>query len=214
MKRCTLTLTAVGLLWLATTAIKPDQGSKAATRYAHVATHPGLEGLSSLLYFALAALVAIAAVFIYADRGSGRGAGAIGIGAILTGITSTWFMGSYSAFGMLVTQVVQEKVPAAVAYKLIDGEATPWQRFYDLSLLALLVGPAVLAYGVSRAGRTNWLPLTLWLVGFVVAAASEFVSLPGELVGLAISAVALTLIGRAIDAQATLPVARHQLLAV
>jgi hypothetical protein len=213
MKRSTLTLTAVGLVWLVATVTKPDRGSKPAARYAHVAAHPGLEGLSALVYFALAALVVVAAIFVHADRGTGPGAGAIGVGAILTGITSTWFMGSYSAFGMLFTQAVQEKIPSAVAYKLIGGEASPWQHFYDLSLLALLVGPAVLAYGAHRAGKTSWLPLILWLVGFVVFGASEFVSLPGEILGLVTITAALALIGRAVDARTTQSLDQHPTLA-
>ena len=76
----------------------------------------------------------------------------------------------------------------------------------------------LLALGLRRAGLAGWLPLVAWVVGIGAFLATEFTIKAGEIAGIGLAAVALTLIGWSsasgripafdVDTMALLPTAR------
>jgi hypothetical protein len=199
MSRCTATLAGTGLLWTLAITLQPDAGSTPRQRWDHIAAHPSLEGLSGLMFYGVAALLVLSGIAVCTARISGRGSRAVTVGGVLVGLASLWLAAVYAAFNLLTVQLLQVKVPTAFAHKIIDGEADPWQHYFDLALLCVLVGPVVLAVGLRRAGLVSWLPLVLWVVGILTYAGTEFVFKPGQDAAMLVCTIGLLLMGRALD---------------
>ena len=195
-------LGAAGLCWTIGQAVLPDMSLKSAERYDLVAADRGAESLSAGLLVLAGACLVLGVLTATRRMASwiGPGSRALSIGAALTALGGLWLVGGRAAFNLTFYRITDPEVPRDVGVRLVDGSGGVGFVLLLLMLPALLVGPAVWASGLRRAGSSTWWPLVFWVVGLGTFLATEFTVKAGEIAGIGVAAVALILIGRAVEA--------------
>lgn len=199
----TVLLTTAGAAWLAGQAVLPDLGTTWEERYAAVADARHLEALSAGLFVVAGAALVLGALAV-SRRAVGRRT--VTVGAALTALGGLWLVGGRAAFNLTFYRVTEATVARDVAVDVLEAPVGPGFVPLVLLLPALLVGPALLAIGSRGPGAAGWLPLACWVVGLGVFLGTEFASKAGEVGGIAVAALGLALVGRAVDRSRT-PVA-------
>lgn len=190
-------LGAGGLAWLLGQAVLPDMGLQTSERYDAVADARGLEAWSTGLLVVAGCLLVLGALALSRTLVDVRGPGSrlIRIGVPMLALGGVWLVAGRAAFNMVFLRVTNDDVPRAVAIDMLgDGGGAEFIPLL-ITLPCLLVGPVLLALGLRRAGLAGWLPPVVWVVGIGLFLATEFTVKAGEIVGIGIAAVALTLIG-------------------
>ena len=203
MKRSTLPLLMLlaGAAWTAGQAVLPDMGLEWAERLDAVAEARGAQTLSTGLFVLAGILLVAAAVTAARAPVAGRGARAIGIGTLLLGVGGIWLAAGRGSFNMQMYRLTDPAVARDAALDVAAADVGPGFIPLVLALPALLLGPVLLAVGSGRAGTAGklpWLALACWVLGIATFMASEFTLKAGEVVGLAVATVGLTLIGTAL----------------
>jgi hypothetical protein len=185
-------LAAAGVCWTIGQAVLPDMAMETAARYDLVAASRGAEALSASLLVSAGCLLVLSAVSL-AKVVTGR---LLTVGTALLGLGGIWLAAGRGAFNMVFVRATHPDVPRDAGIALIDTPGGVEFLPLLLTLPCLLIGPVLLAVGLHRAGGASWLPLVLWVAGVATFMASEFTLKAGEVAGIAVASVALSLIGR------------------
>jgi hypothetical protein len=102
-------------------------------------------------------------------------------------------------FSVHFLTLIDTDIPRGTALVLLDSSPGPALIPLALTLPCLLLGPSLLALGIARAGIGSWLLLVLWLLGIGVFLAAEFRVKAAEVAGIAVAAVALVMMGKALS---------------
>lgn len=202
-----LLLGTAGLAWLCGQAVLPDMGLQTAERYDAVVDARALEAWSAGLLVVAGCLLVLGALTVaraLADL-SGRGSGLVRIGVPMLALGGVWLVAGRAAFNMVFLRVTDADVPRDVALAMLDDGGGPEFLPLVLTLICLLVGPGLLALGLRRADLAGWTPLVVWVLGTGLFLATEFTVKAGEIVGIGLAALALTLIGRAASRRSPAP---------
>lgn len=190
-------LCAGGLTWLLGQAVLPDMGLQTSARYDAVVDARDLEVWSAGLLVIAGCLLVLGALALTRTLGDVRGPGArlLRAGTSMLALGGVWLVAGRAAFNMVFLRVTTDAVPRTVAISMLDAGGGPEFIPLLVTLPCLLLGPVLLALGLRRAGLTGWLPLVAWVVGIGTFLATEFTVKAGEIAGIGLAAVALTLIG-------------------
>jgi hypothetical protein len=194
-------LLLAGLAWTAGQAVLPDMGLEWEARLDAVAAARGAQTLATGLFVLAGVLLVAAAVTAARMPATGRGARATGIGTLLLGIGGIWLAAGRGAFNMQMYRLTDPDVAPDAALDVAVADVGAGFVPLLLALPALLLGPVVLAVGVGRAGQAGklpWLGLGCWVLGIGAFMASEFTAKAGEIAGVALASVGLTLLGTAL----------------
>lgn len=199
---CTILLGASGLCWAAGQAVLPDMGMENAVRYEAVVAARDLQAASARLLVVAAGLLVVAtlAMAVRLPRTM-----LVRVGYLLTALGALWLVGGRAAFNLTFYRLTDPQVPRESALAVLDSATGPGFVPLVLTLPALLLGPALLAVGLRRARLAGWWPLITWVLGIGVFLGTEFTIKAGEVIGIALAALALGLIGRAADQLAPQP---------
>jgi hypothetical protein len=195
-----------GLAWTAGQALLPDMGLEWEPRLAAVAEARGAQALSTGLFVLAGILLVAAAITAAQARTAGRGARAITAGTLLLGIGGIWLAAGRGAFNMQMYRLTDPAVAPDTALDVAAADVGLGFVPLLLALPALLLGPVVLAVGARRAGlagRLPWMALGCWVLGVATFMASEFTVKAGEVAGIAVATLGLTLLGAALTRPAT-----------
>ena len=150
----------------------------------------------------MAGILLVAAAIVAARvPAAGRGARAIGVGTVLLGVGGIWLAAGRGAFNLQMYRLTDPAVAPDAALDVAAADVGPGFVPLLLALPALLLGPVLLAVGAGRAGSAGrrrgspW-PAGCWASGTFMA--SEFTVKAGEVVGIAVATVGLTLLGTAL----------------
>lgn len=182
-------LTVAGACWTAGQAVLPDMGLQLPERYDAVAQARGLQALSTVLLFLAGSALVVAALAL--ARAAGRAPRLVSLGTVLLGLGGVWLCAGRAAFNLHMLSVTAPDVPRDEALTVLEN-TSPAFAVFPLTLLALLLGPLLLAVAVRRA---TWLPLVLWVGGIGLFVVSEFQVKALEVAGIGLAAVALVLLG-------------------
>ena len=190
-------LSAGGLAWLLGQAVLPDMGLQTSERYNAVANARDLEALSAGMLVIAGCLLVLGALALTRTLVDVRGPGArlVRAGTPMLALGGVWLVAGRAAFNMVFLRVTTDDVPRTVAISMLDAGGGAEFIPLLLTLPCLLLGPVLLALGLRRAGLAGWLPLVAWVVGIGAFLATEFTIKAGEIAGIGLAAVALTLIG-------------------
>lgn len=186
-----------GLAWFTGQAVLPDIGLETSERYDAVVDARGLEAWSTGFLVVAGCLLVLGALALSRSLVDvhGRGSRLLKVGVPMLALGGVWLVAGRAAFNMVFLRVTTDDVPRAVALDILDEGGGAEFIPLLLTLPCLLVGPVLLAIGLRRAGLASWLPLVLWVLGIGLFLATEFTLKAGEIAGIGIAAVALTLIG-------------------
>lgn len=203
MKRSSLPLLMLlaGAAWTAGQAVLPDMGMEWAARLDAVAGARGAQTLSIALFVLAGILLVAAAVAAARVPTVGRGARSVGVGTVLLGVGGIWLAAGRGAFNMEMYRLTDAAVARDAAVDVLAADVGPGFVPLLLALPALLLGPVVLSIGARRAGRAGnlpWAALACWVVGIGTFMATEFTVKAGEVAGIAVATVGLTLLGTAL----------------
>jgi hypothetical protein len=185
--------------WLPGQAVLPDMGATLPQRMAAVDAARGMEALSAALLLIAGALLVVAAVGLSPAAPTGRGGRLVRWGVVLLGLGGVWLAAGRAAFNLSMLRATAPGVPTEAGLAVLSAPDRPEFVVFPLCLLALLVGPVLLALGVRRSGSTtSWWPLALWVAGIGVFVGTEFTVKPAEILGIGIAATGLIWAGAAI----------------
>jgi hypothetical protein len=166
-----------------------------------VAAARGAQTLSAGLFVVAGMLLVAAAVAAARVPVAGRGARALGIGTLLLGLGGVWLAAGRGAFNLQMYRMTDPAVARDTALDVAAADIGPGFVPLVIALPALLLGPVLLAIGARRVGRGGnlpWVALACWVAGVGTFMATEFTVKAGEVAGLAVATVGLTLLGTAL----------------
>lgn len=183
-----ISLIGAGLAIFAGIAVRSDNSDATANQLADVAASRTPELLSFFLLMLGAALI-IPATMALAGLASGRGGRLIYVGACLMTLSVITLAAGWAMSKLLLYNATESGVPAdqeLAFYEQLTGSAA-YAVFLPL-ILALLIGPLLIAIGLNRSGVISIWPVVLWVVGSVIFVTTEGMR-AGEVIGLGLSFV-------------------------
>lgn len=194
MRTVTAVALAAGCLaWVAGQALLPDMGLEWAERLAAVADARGSQALSTALLLVAGASFVVAATGLVAAAPAARGRRLVVAGAVLLGLGGVWLAAGRAAFNLSMLKATHPSVPREAGLAVVSAPDSPAFVVFPLCLLALLVGPVLLAVGMR-----SWVPLGLWVAGIGAFVATEFTVKLGEVAGLTLACAGLLWAGLAV----------------
>lgn len=195
----TVLLALAGLTWTTGQAVLPDMGLTIEERYARVADAPTLQALATALLFTAGGLLLLANLSAARHVPQGRGQRVVIVGVAMTSLGGLWLAAGRAIFSLQFLTLTEAEIPRESALLLLESSSGPALIPLALTLPCLLLGPVLLGLGIARARIGSWLLFVLWLFGIGVFLAAEFRVKAVEVAGIAIAAVALTMMGRALN---------------
>jgi hypothetical protein len=192
----TVLLGLAGLAWTTGQAVLPDMGATIEERYARVADAPTLQALSVGLLFTAGGLLVLGSLSATKHLPQGPGRRLVAVGVRLTALGGLWLAAGRAMFNLQFLTFTN--IPRETALPLLEASPSPALIPLALTLLCLLLGPVLVGVGIVRARIGSWLIVALWALGIGVFVATEFRLKATEVVGIAVAAVALTMMGRAL----------------
>jgi hypothetical protein len=175
-------------------ALLPAVPSESSDQVVYFAAHRTSATLAAAVFLlAAACLVLGTAASAGAVVGRGRILGRIGL--VLTGIGALWPAAGRATFDLVMVALTGElhgRAAVDAASAITNSAAL---ALLLVTLLAFVLGPALLVAGLWRAGVGSWPPAVLWLVGVLVVNATDTSSAVGSVVGMLLAAAALAWIG-------------------
>jgi hypothetical protein len=194
----TVLLGLAGLAWTTGQAVLPDVGATIEERYARVADAPTLQALSVGLLFTAGGLLVLGSLSAARHVPQGPGRRLVAVGVRLTALGGLWLAAGRAMFNRQFLMLTDANIPREAALRLLEASLSPALIPLALTLPCLLLGPVLVGVGIVRARTGSWLIVTLWALGIGLFVATEFGIKATEVIGIAVAAVALTMMGRAL----------------